>query len=53
MSTSEQRFQSPAGVFRRKTENVNDTFWSYLQIFVSDSKLSHLDSQSERLDIQI
>ena len=48
MSTSGQRFQSHVEVFRRKTENINEcTFWSSLQIFGSDSKLSHLDQQSE------
>ena len=48
MSTSRQRFQSCAGVFRRKTEITNYLFWSFLQIFESDPKLSHLDQQSEK-----
>ena len=48
MSTYRQRFQSHASVFRRKTESTNYTFQSYLQIFGSDSKLSHLDQQSEK-----
>ena len=54
MSDYGQRFESPAGAFKRKTGNINVcTFWSSLQIFGSDAKLSHLDQQSERLDIQI
>ena len=48
MSNSRQRFQSHAGVFGKKTESITYTFWSYLQIFGSDSKLSHLDQQSEK-----
>ena len=47
MSTSILRFRSHASVFRRKTESTNDTFQYYLQIFGSNSKLSHLDQQSE------
>ena len=54
MSDYGKRFESPAGAFKRKTGNINVcTFWSSLQIFGSDAKLSHLDQQSERLDIQI
>ena len=52
MLTSGRRLKSAGGVSRR-TKNINYSFWSYLQIFRSDSKLSHLDQQSERLDIQI
>ena len=48
MSTSRQRFQSDVSAFRRKTGSTNDTFLSYLQIFGSDSKLSHLNQQSEK-----
>ena len=47
MSTSRQRFQSHASVFRIKTKTTNYTFQSYLQIFGSDSKLPHLDQQKE------
>ena len=44
------RFKGPAWVFRKKVENINVcTFWSFLQIFRSDSKFS----QSGRLEIQI
>ena len=53
MSTSGQSFQSHADDFGRKTDSINYTFWSYLQIFTSDSNLSHIDQQSERLDTQI
>ena len=49
---SEQRFQSSAGAFRKKTENTYVcTLWSSLQIFGSDSKLFHLDQESEKLEI--
>ena len=48
LPTSRQRFQRHASVFRRKTESTNYTFQSYLQIFGSDSKLSHLDQESEK-----
>ena len=52
--TSGQKFQSPAGVFRRKTENINVCkFWTSLHIFRSDRKSSHPDKQSERLEIYI
>ena len=34
--------------FQKKTESTNYTFQSYLQIFGSDSKLSHLDQQIEK-----
>ena len=38
---SAQKFKRPAGVFQRKTENINVyTFWSSLQIFGSDLKLT-------------
>ena len=37
-----------AGVFRRKSESINYIFCSCLEIFGSDSKLSHLDQQSEK-----
>ena len=53
ISNSRQRSQSHAGVFGRKTESINYAVWPYLQIFTSDSKLSDIDQQSERLDIQI
>ena len=46
LSTSRYRFQSHASFFRRKTESTNYTFYSYLQIFGSDSNLSRLDQQS-------
>ena len=34
--------------FWKKTESITYTFWCYLQIFGSDSKLPHLDQQSEK-----
>ena len=47
LSTSRQRLQSHANFFRRKTESTNYTFYSYLQIFESDSKMSRLNQQSQ------
>ena len=47
LSTSRQRLQSHANFFRRKTESTNYTFYSYLKIFESDSKMSRLNQQSE------
>ena len=43
---SGQRFQNPAGIFRRKTEFINVyTVWSSLEIFRSSSELSRLDQE--------
>ena len=51
---SGKRFQSPAGFFRTKTENMNVyTFCFLCKFFRSNSKLSHLDQESERLEINL
>ena len=38
---------------KRKASMYLYTLWSSLQIFESDSKLFHLDQESERLDIYL
>ena len=51
---SGQWFQSPSGVFRRKTENINvNTFWSSLQIFRLNLNVPNLDQESERPEIKL
>ena len=42
------------GYFRRKFGNIDVyIFWSSLEILISTSKLSHLDQESERMDINL
>ena len=49
-----ERYQSPAWVFRRKIEHINVyTFESSLTILRSNSKLSYLVQEGERLDINL
>ena len=51
---SGKRFQSPAGFCRRKTENMSVYTFCFLSKFCrSNSKLSHLDQESERLEINL
>ena len=48
-----QRCQSPAEVYGRKIESNAYAFWSSLEILRSNSKLSRLVQESERLDINL
>ena len=52
---SGQKFQSPAGFLEEKLKTLMYIyiFWSSLQIFRSNTILSHLDQESERLDINL
>ena len=47
-------FKDQLGYFRRKFGNIDVyIFWSSLEILISTSKLSHLDQESERMDINL
>ena len=54
MSGKQNAIKSPAGFFRWKIENINVyTFCLLCKFFRSDSKLPHLDQESERLEIRL
>ena len=54
ISGEQNTIKSPAGFFRKKIENINVYAFSLLCKFLrSNSKLSHLDQESEKVEINL